>query len=50
MTEDLLDIKCMKTGTDYIILRIPRRVLKRLPDGYFYADIRLSDVKGGKKK
>lgn len=50
MKEELNDIKTYKTGTDYIVLRIPKKILKKLPEGYFFLDLEIKDVRGGKYK
>jgi len=45
----LTDVRTMKSGTDYIILKLPKKVLKNLPEGYFYLDIEIKEVRGGKR-
>lgn len=49
MKFDLTDVKTMKSGTNYITLRIPKRIFNKLPDGYFFIDINVDDVRGGLK-
>ena len=48
MERNLEDVKTVKSGTNYIILRIPKSLMKKLPDGYFYIDVDIKDVRGGK--
>ena len=45
----MLDVKTYKTGVDYITLKIPKRTLKKFPDGFFYMDIKIKDIRGGLK-
>ena len=45
----LQDIRTCKSGVGYVILRIPKRVLKKLPDGYFFLDLEIKGVRGGKE-
>lgn len=48
MKESLTDIKSMKSGTDYLVIKIPKSLLKKLPDGYFFMDLEIKEVRGGK--
>lgn len=50
MKEDLRDVKSMKSGTDYLVIKIPKSLLKKLPDGYFFMDLEIREVRGGKFK
>ena len=50
MKEDLRDVKSMKSGTDYLVIKIPKSLLKKLPDGYFFMDLEIKEVRGGKFK
>lgn len=49
MDKELSDVKTMKSGTNYITLKIPKSIFNKLPDGYFYMDIQIKDIRGGKK-
>ena len=44
----LLSVKTMKTGTDYLVIKIPKSILKKLPEGYFFIDLEIKKVRGGK--
>lgn len=46
--EKLTDVKVIKSGTDYIVLQIPKSLLKKLPSGYFYLDVTFENLRGGK--
>mgnify|MGYP006301827897 CR=1 FL=1 len=48
MKADLTDVKTMKSGTDYLVIKIPKSVLKKLPEGYFFMDLEIKEVRGGK--
>ena len=48
MEINLKDIKTYKSGTDYIVLVLPKRLLKDLPEGYFYTDLTIHKTRGGK--
>ena len=47
--EVLKDVKSWKTGTDYVTIKLPKRILKKIPDGYFYFDLIIETIRGGKK-
>jgi len=42
--------KTMKTGIDYVTVKIPKKTFTKLPDGYFYIDLEITNVRGGKKE
>ena len=50
MKEILTDVKTLKSGTDYLVIKVPRSLLKNLPEGYFFIDLEIKDVRGGKPK
>lgn len=49
MKENLKDVYCKKTGTNYIILRIPKEIFKNLPESFFM-DCEIKDVRDAKPK
>ena len=48
MTDNLTDVKTMKSGTDYLVIKVPKSLLKKLPEGYFFMDLEIKAVRGGK--
>lgn len=48
METKLKDVKTMKSGTDYLVIKIPKAILKKLPEGYFFMDLEIKEVRGGK--
>lgn len=47
-TKELEDVKVLKSGTEYLTIRVPKKYFKTLPEGYFFADIIIKDPRGGK--
>ena len=47
MKEKLKDISCRKTGTNYIILRIPKDLFEQMPLRFFM-DLEIKDVRDAK--
>jgi len=45
-----VNTKCYKTGTNYVTIKVTPAFFKKLPDGYFYIDVTLEDLRGGKSK
>ena len=47
MKEFLKDVFCKKTGTNYIILRIPKELFDQIPESSFM-DLEIKDVRDSK--
>jgi len=47
MRENLRDVFCKKTGTNYIILRIPKELFDKFPESSFI-DLEIKDVRDSK--
>lgn len=49
MKENLKDILCKKTGTNYIILRIPKKIFDQMPLKFFM-DLEIKDIRDSTPK
>ena len=49
MKEKLTDVLCKKTGTNYIILRIPKELFNKFPESFFM-DLYIKDIRDSKPK
>lgn len=49
MKEKLKDVFCKKTGTNYIVLRIPKELFEQMPESFFM-DLEIKDVRDSKPK
>ena len=47
MEKKFKDIRGNKSGTDYIVLKIPKKDLKEIPD-LFYIDFEIKDIRDGR--
>ena len=50
MEREYENVKVIQSGTNYITIRIPKKSFESLPEGYFYCDIELKNIRGGKNK
>lgn len=48
MEKELNNIKIFKQGVEYLTIKIPKSYFKTLPEGYFFGDIIVKDIRGGK--
>lgn len=44
----LKSVKTHKSGTEYITLKIPKKIYKQFPEGYFFIDLEIKDVRRDK--
>ena len=49
MKISLTDIFCRKTGTNYIILRIPKELFDQIPESSFM-DLEIKDIRNSQPK
>ncbi len=44
------DSKAYRTGTSYVVIKVHKNLFKTLPEGCFFMDVIIKDIRGGKKK